>query len=178
MIIGKAGDDGVQKAEVPRALPGRAAACRQPGRRPRRWPGATSPARLATSNSTSVGYGDTHSLTSEALTTARGSTVTTTDGWDRKGNLASKSGPGEYSGCLFDVDNRRIEVRCGATLGTACMMVSHGRDRDGQRIRKTPPSGSTLCLIDPTTELLQDKAFKLWPVTARWWLNAGGVQTG
>ena len=106
----------------------------------------------AGTDSTSYSYDNNDRLTSETLTTATGSTVTTTYTWDGNGNLASKSSPGEYTGYIFDADNRLIEVRRGPTLGTASAVASYGYDGDGQRIRKTTPAGSTRYLIDPTTE--------------------------
>ncbi len=106
----------------------------------------------AGTDSTSYSYDNNDRLTGETLTTATASVVATTYTWDGNGNLASKSTPSEYTGYVFDADNRLVEVRRGPTQGTATAVASYGYDGDGQRIRKTTASGSTRYLIDPTTQ--------------------------
>jgi RHS repeat-associated protein len=118
----------------------------------------------AGTDSTNYNYDNNDRLTSETLTTATGSTVTTAYTWDGNDNLASKSSPSEYTGYVFDADNRLIEVRRGATQATAAAVASYGYDGDGQRIRKTTAGASTRYLIDPTTE---------WPQVA---LESAGTQ--
>jgi RHS repeat-associated protein len=104
----------------------------------------------AGTDSTVYTYDSNDRLTTETLTTSTGTTVTTTYTWDGNGNLASKASPSEYTGYLFDADNRLVEVRRGATQGTATPVASYGYDGDGQRIRKTTAGGSTRYLIDAT----------------------------
>jgi RHS repeat-associated protein len=84
-----------------------------------------------------------------------GSTVTTTYAWDSNGNLKAKQGPGEYTGYIFDADNRLVEVKRGATEAMATTVAKYGYDADGQRISKTTANGTTLFLIDPTTTWAQ-----------------------
>lgn len=105
----------------------------------------------AGTESTSYVYDANDRLTSETLTTATGSTVTTTYTWDGNGNLASKTTPSEYTGYVFDADNRLIEVRRGASSVSATSIARYGYDADGQRIRKETSAGTTHYLIDPTT---------------------------
>jgi RHS repeat-associated protein len=96
-------------------------------------------------------YDTSDRLQTETLTTTTGSSVTTTYAWDGNGNLQSKTSPGEYSGYVFDADNRLIEVRKGSSQATATLAASYGYDADGQRVRKTTPAETTHFLIDPTT---------------------------
>ncbi len=105
----------------------------------------------AGTESTAYAYDSNDRLTSETLTTTTGSTIVTTYSWDGNGNLAAKQSPAEYTGYVFDAENRLIEVRRGPTPGTAQSVASYGYDADGQRISKTTPSGTTKFLIDPTT---------------------------
>ena len=106
----------------------------------------------AGSESTAYSYDGNDRLTSEVLTTATASTATTTYTWDGNGNLQSKTTPSEYTGFVFDADNRLIDVRRGTSQASANTVASFGYDADGQRIRKQTPDGSTThYLIDPTT---------------------------
>ncbi len=105
----------------------------------------------AGTESTSYSYDTNDRLTTETLTTATGSTVTTTYTWDTNGNMASKASPGEYSGYIFDADNRLIEVKRGPNQAAASSVAKYSYDADGQRIRRTSPVESTRFLIDPTT---------------------------
>jgi RHS repeat-associated protein len=105
----------------------------------------------AGTESTSYSYDTNDRLTGETLTTATGSTVATTYTWDGNGNLASKTTPSEYTGYIFDADNRMVEVRRGTSAASATSIARYGYDADGQRIRKETPSGTTHYLIDPTT---------------------------
>lgn len=106
----------------------------------------------AGTESTVYAYDSNDRLLNETLTTATGTTVTTTYTWDGNGNLASKSSPSDYTGYIFDADNRLVEVRRGATQGTATTVASYGYDGDGQRVRKSTAAGSTSFLIDPTPQ--------------------------
>jgi RHS repeat-associated protein len=92
---------------------------------------------------------------SETLTTVTGSTVVTSYSWDANGNLASKQTPSAYTGYVFDLANRLVEVRRGASAATATVAASYAYDADGQRISKTTPAGTTRYLIDPTTPFPQ-----------------------
>jgi YD repeat-containing protein len=105
----------------------------------------------AGTESTAYAYDSNDRLLTETLTTATGTTVTTTYTWDGNGNLASKSSPGEYTGYIFDADNRLVEVRRGATQGTATTVASSGYD--GRRwCWRVPPHrqrstyGATRCV--------------------------------
>ncbi len=89
-------------------------------------------------------------LSTETLTTTTGSTVQTSYTWDGNGNLQSKSTPSEYTGYVFDADNRLVEVRKGASQATATTLASYGYDGDGQRIRKSSGGTTTTFLIDTT----------------------------
>jgi RHS repeat-associated protein len=99
---------------------------------------------------TTYSYDVNDRLTGELLTTSTGSTIATAYTWDGNGNLASKSAPGEYTGFVFDADNRLVEVRRGPNQAGAAVVVSYGYDANGRRIRKTTPAGTTSYLIDPT----------------------------
>ncbi len=107
----------------------------------------------AGTESTAYAYDSNDRLTTETLSTATGSTVTTAYTWDGNGNMASKVSPSEYTGYVFDADNRLIEVRRGANQASAQTVARYGYDADGQRVRKTTQAdGSTThFLIDPTT---------------------------
>ncbi len=119
----------------------------------------------AGTDSTSYSYDNNDRLISETLTTATGATVATAYAWDGNGNLASRTTPSEYTGYIFDADNRLVEVRRGATQAVAAAVASYGYDGDGQRIRKTTGGGSTRYLIDPTSQ---------WPQVV---LESAGTQT-
>ena len=117
-------------------------------------------------------------LTDETLSTATGSTVQITYTWDANGNLQSKTTPSEYTGYVFDADNRLIEVRRGTSQATATTVATYGYDADGQRIRKQTPSGTTHYLIDTTTtwpqvvlERTQDPTGQATQSTAYVWGN-------
>lgn len=118
----------------------------------------------AGTESTSYAYDDNDRLTSETLSTVTGSTVVTTYGWDANGNMASRQRPGDYTGYVFDAENRLVEVRRGASPATATQVARYGYDADGQRVSKTTPAGSTTFLVDPTTD---------WPQVV---LEASGTQ--
>ena len=106
---------------------------------------------VAGTETTAYSYDGNDRLVTEVLTTSTNSTVTTNYAWDGNGNLASKTTPSEYTGYVFDADNRLIEVRRGAAPVSATLVAAYGYDADGQRISKTTPAGTTRFLIDPTT---------------------------
>jgi RHS repeat-associated protein len=105
----------------------------------------------AGTETTQYAYDAKDRLLSETLTSATGSTRSTTYTWDANGNLASKQTPESYTGYLFDADNRLIEVRQGSSATTATSIARYRYDADGQRIAKTTTRGTTQYLIDPTT---------------------------
>ncbi len=107
----------------------------------------------AGTETTAYVYDSSDRLQTETLTTTTGSTVQTSYTWDGNGNMQSKTAPGDYTGYVFDANNRLIEVRKGASQATATLVASYGYDADGQRVRKTTPSDNTTThfLIDPTT---------------------------
>jgi len=67
----------------------------------------------AGTETTQYSYDANDRLLNETLTSATGSTRSTTYTWDANGNLAGKQTPETYTGYLFDADNRLIEVRQG-----------------------------------------------------------------
>ncbi len=107
----------------------------------------------AGTETTAYVYDTSDRLQTETLNTSTGSSVVTTYGWDGNGNLQSKTSPSDYTGYVFDADNRLIEVRKGISQATATTVATYGYDADGQRIRKTTPTdnATTHFLIDPTT---------------------------
>jgi len=113
---------------------------------------ATAVTTPADTDSTAYAHDDNDRRISETLSTATGSTVTTTYTWDGNGNLARKSSPSEYTAYAFDADNRLIEVRRGPTQNTATAVAVYGHDGDGQRLRKTTSGRRTRYLVDTTPE--------------------------
>ncbi len=100
--------------------------------------------------STAYTYDGNDRLLTETLTTTTGSTVLTTYTWDGNGNLASRTRPSDFTGYVFDADNRLVEVRAGTNAGSAVTVATYGYDADGRRISKTTAAGTSRFLIDPT----------------------------
>lgn len=104
----------------------------------------------AGSESTAYVYDANDRLTSETLSTATGSTVTTSYAWDANGNLQSKTTPSEYTGYTFDAQNRLVQVRRGASSASATVVTSYGYDGDGQRVKNRQAARHTAALSEPS----------------------------
>lgn len=104
----------------------------------------------AGTETTAYAYDVNDRLTSETLTTSTGSTVLTGYSWDGNGNLASRSSSGAFTGYTFDAENRLIEVRQGASAGSAVPVATFAYDADGQRVRKQTAGQSFQFLVDST----------------------------
>lgn len=100
---------------------------------------------------TTYAYDSNDRLITETIATIGGGISTINYSWDGNGNLASKQSATEFTGYRFDADSRLIEVRRGASAGSASVVASYAYDADGARVSRTTPAGTTKYLIDPNT---------------------------